>query len=143
MRPMRLTTFFLLLVLLSAVAAWAEPAPPGDDPIAKVVFPPDLVMKYSQEINLDERQRAAIKENVQKAQAKFVDVQWELQAESQKLARLLQAKQVDEAAVLAQVDKVLALEREVKRTQIALVVRIKNLLTEAQQAKLMELRRQE
>jgi Spy/CpxP family protein refolding chaperone len=138
---MRLKTFFLLIVLLSAVAAWAEPA--GDDPIAKVVFPPDLVMKYSQEINLDERQRAAIKENVQKAQSKFVDVQWELQTESQKLARLLQAKQVDEAAVLAEVDKVLALEREVKRTQIALVVRIKNLLTEAQQAKLMELRRQE
>jgi Spy/CpxP family protein refolding chaperone len=47
---------------------------------------------------------------------------------------------VDEAAVLAQVDKILALERDVKRTQLSLVVRIKNLLTEPQQAKLNELR---
>ncbi|MFY9821830.1 MAG: periplasmic heavy metal sensor [Thermoanaerobaculia bacterium] len=139
---MKSKAFFLLIALLAA-AAWAEPAGPRDDPIAKAVFPPELVMKYSQEINLDERQRTAIKENVQKAQSKFVDVQFELQTESQKLARLLQAKPADEAAVLSQVDKVLALEREVKRTQIALVVRIKNLLTDAQQAKLMDLRRQE
>jgi Spy/CpxP family protein refolding chaperone len=138
---MKLKTFFLVIALLGPAAAWAEPA--ADDPIAKLVFPPELVMKYSQEINLDERQRTAIKENVQKAQSKFVDVQFELQTEGQKLARLLQAKPADEATVLAQVDKVLALEREVKRTQIALVVRIKNLLTDTQQAKLMELRRQE
>jgi len=50
---------------------------------------------------------------------------------------------VDETAVLAQVDKVLALERQVKRTQILLLVRIKNLLTEPQQAKLAELRARE
>ncbi len=135
---MKLKALFLVIALLSAIAAQAEPA--GDDPIAKAVFPPELVMKYSQEINLDERQRTAIKENVQKAQAKFVDLQFGLQTESQKLTRLLQARPADEAAVLAQVDKVLALEREVKRTQIALVVRIKNLLTDAQQAKLTELR---
>jgi Spy/CpxP family protein refolding chaperone len=100
-------------------------------------------MKHSQEINLDERQRAAIKEQVQKAQTQATDAQFDLQGESQKLVHLLQAKPVDETAVLAQVDKVLALERQVKRTQILLLVRIKNLLTEAQQAKLAELRARE
>jgi hypothetical protein len=40
------------------------------------------------------------------------------------------------------VDKVLDREREIKRAQISLLVRIKNVLTEAQQNKLMELRRQ-
>jgi hypothetical protein len=39
------------------------------------------------------------------------------------------------------VDKVLDREREIKKTQISLLVRIKNLLTDAQQNKLMELRR--
>jgi hypothetical protein len=48
---------------------------------------------------------------------------------------------VDEAAVLAQADKVMGLEREVKKAHLALLVRIKNLLTEAQKAKLTELRR--
>jgi Spy/CpxP family protein refolding chaperone len=133
----------LLLLLLCGFALAARADGPGDDPIARAVFPPDLVMKHAQEINLDERQRAAIKEEVQKMQAKATDAQFDLQGESQKLVRLLQARPVDETAVLAQVDKVLALERQVKRTQILLLVRIKNLLTEAQQAKLSELRARE
>jgi Spy/CpxP family protein refolding chaperone len=131
------------LVLLLAVCAWAVAARaegPGDDPIARALFPPDLVMKHSQEINLDKGQRAAIKEEAQKAQAKVMDAQFDLQAESQRLIRLLQARPVDETTTLAQVDKVLALERQVKRAQILLLVHIKNLLTEAQQAKLSELR---
>jgi len=132
---------FLLLCLASPARSWAQPPQPGEDPIAKNVFPPELVMKYSQEIGLDDRQRAAIKENVQGVQSKFLDAQWNLQEESQKLVRLLQAQPVNEAAVLAEVDKVLALEREIKRAQISLLVKIKNLLTEPQQAKLQELRK--
>ena len=131
----------LLLTLASSARTWAQQPQPGDDPIAKNVFPPELVMKYSQEIGLDDRQRAAIKENVQGVQSKFIDTQWNLQEESQKLVRLLQAQPVNEAAVLAEVDKVLALERDIKRAQISLLVKIKNLLTEPQQAKLQELRR--
>jgi hypothetical protein len=64
---MKLKAFLLVLAAcFGGVAARAEN--PGEDPIAKAVFPPELVMKYGQEINLDERQRAALKENVQKAQ---------------------------------------------------------------------------
>ena len=137
------TVLLLLAVLLALGVPAARAEGPGDDPIARAVFPPDLVMKHSQEINLDERQRAALKEQVQKAQAQATDAQFDLQGESQKMVRLLQARPVDETAVLAQVDKVLALERQVKRTQILLLVRIKNLLTEAQQAKLAELRARE
>jgi hypothetical protein len=44
--------------------------------------------------------------------------------------------------VLEQVDRVLAAEREVKRTQLALMIRIKNTLTEQQQSALDKLRKQ-
>jgi Spy/CpxP family protein refolding chaperone len=132
---------FLLVLCACALAARADG--PGDDPIARAVFPPELVMKHAQEINLDERQRAALKEEVQKMQAKATDAQFDLQGEVQKMVRLLQVRPVDETAVLAQVDKVLALERQVKRAQILLLVRIKNLLTEPQQARLAELRARE
>jgi Spy/CpxP family protein refolding chaperone len=98
-------------------------------------------MKYRQEIGLDESHSKAIKEAVQKTQAKFLDMQWDMQAETEKLVQLLKARPVDENAVLAQVDQVLDREREIKKTQISLLVRIKNLLTEAQQNKLTELRR--
>jgi len=97
-------------------------------------------MQYHQEINLNDGQTKSIKDEIQKAQARFLDLQWNMQSESEKLVMLLDARPVDESAVLAQVDKVLDQERLVKRTQISLLVRIKNLLTVEQQRKLMELR---
>ena len=56
------------------------------------------------------------------------------------MGRLLQGSQVDEAQVLDEVDRILNLEREIKKAQISLMVRIKNTLTPAQQAKLAEIR---
>lgn len=127
--------------LVVAVEAGAQPPAPGQDPLAQHVFAPDLVMRHAAEIGLDEKQRTAIKDAVIKMQSKFLDVQWEVQAESEKMVRLLQASPVDETAVLAQADKVMALERDVKRTHLTLLVRVKNLLTDPQREKLKELRR--
>jgi Spy/CpxP family protein refolding chaperone len=125
-------------LLIFATGSWAQK--PADDPIAQVLFPPELVMKYRQEINLDEGQSKAIKEAIQKAQTKFLDMQWDIQAEGEKLVKLLKARPVDESAVLAQVDQVLNREREIKKAQISLLIHIKNLLSESQQNKLTELR---
>jgi Spy/CpxP family protein refolding chaperone len=134
-------SYRLLFLLLFFVApVWGQAPPPADDPISQNLFPPELVMKHRQEINLDENQSKAIKDAVQKAQTKFLDMQWDMQSEGEKLIQLLKARPVDENAVLAQVDQVLNREREIKRAQISLLVRIKNLLTEAQQNKLQELR---
>jgi Spy/CpxP family protein refolding chaperone len=139
-----LKSYLVLFVLATfGAAAWGQDSHPADDPIAQNLFPPELVMKYRQEINLDENQSKAIKEAIQKAQAKFLDMQWDMQSETEKLVQLLKARPVDENAVLAQVDQVLNREREIKKTQISLLVRIKNQLTEAQQNKLMELRRRQ
>jgi len=97
-------------------------------------------MQHQGEIGLQDAQRAALTSAVQQAQGKFMDVQWKLSAEGEKMGRLLQPAQVDETQVLEEVDRILALEREMKRTQIGLMVRIKNTLTPAQQAKLTEIR---
>jgi Spy/CpxP family protein refolding chaperone len=131
----------LLLLSLSPAASWGQAAQQPEDPIANELFSPELVMQYHQEINLNETQSRAIKDEIQKAQAKFLDMQWDMQSETEKLVALLKARPVDENAVLAQIDKVLDRERQIKKTQVSLLVRIKNLLTEAQQNKLMELRR--
>ena len=129
---------FLLTPLLAASPGFAQQ--PGEDPLAQHVFPPELVMKHAPEIGIDDKQRAAIKEVVQRSQAKFLDSQWDLQAEAEKMVKLLQASPVDEGAVLAQADRIMDLERQIKKTQLALLVRIKNLLTDTQKAKLQELR---
>jgi Spy/CpxP family protein refolding chaperone len=113
---------------------------PPQDLFGRALFPPEMVMQHQGEINLQDAQRATLQSAIQQAQSKFVEVQWKLSAEGEKLARLLQGATVDESQVLEQVDRVLALEREIKRAQMGLMVRIKNTLTPAQQAKLRELR---
>jgi hypothetical protein len=56
------------------------------------------------------------------------------------LTGLLKQSKADEAQVAAQLDKVLASERDIKRAQISLLVRIKNNLTDDQQRRLRALR---
>jgi Spy/CpxP family protein refolding chaperone len=130
----------LLFIAFTGALCWAQAPQPSDDPIADQLFSPELVMRYSQQIDLSADQSKAVKEAIQKAQAKFLDMQWEMQAEREKLVLLLKARPVDEKAVLAELDKVLDRERDIKKTQISLLIRIKNQLSAAQQNKLMELR---
>ncbi|HSS43701.1 MAG TPA: hypothetical protein VLO07_00045 [Thermoanaerobaculia bacterium] len=132
-----LTALYLAVSLLPS-ASGEVPGGEGD-PLGRFLFPPDKVLGHAQEIGLEEAQRKAIRNEVQKAQSKFLDSQFDLQSETERMTLLLQEKPVDEAKVLGQVDRILALEKEIKKTQILLLVRIKNLLTAAQQAKLTEL----
>ena len=130
----------LVLVLTVILAITSLGAQQPDDPIARHLFPPDLLMKYQREIGLSESQRKTMLEAIAKSQTRFVELQWDSQGESEKLAQLLQARPLDEAAVLAQADRLMALERDVKKTHLSLLVRLKNLLSESQQRKLAELR---
>ncbi len=98
-------------------------------------------MAHSEQIGLDHKQRAAIKAEVQRMQAKFIDAQWDLQEQTGRMTQLLQQMPVDEAKVLEQADKIMSFEREIKRAHLALLVRIKNALTPDQIAKLESLRR--
>lgn len=112
----------------------------GPDPFARYLFPPEMIMQHQGEIGLKDAQRDQIRAELQKAQATFTDVQWRMAPEGEKLEKLLQAPIVDEARVLAQVDAILALEREIKRTHIGLLVRIRNLLTDEQRTRLMQMK---
>lgn len=111
------------------------------DPLSKDLFPPELVMANQQAIGLTDNQRSAIQSAMRDAQSRFVDLQFAVSGEMEKLGQLLAQPRVDEAAALAQVDRVLAAEREIKRAQLGLMIRIKNQLSAEQQAELRALRR--
>ena len=72
------------LLLIPAVAKSQQPPSPDNDPIGRNLAPPDLVMSHSEELGLTEKQRSAIKGEVQKMQAKFIDAQWDLQENTSK-----------------------------------------------------------
>jgi Spy/CpxP family protein refolding chaperone len=126
-----------VLLLFGAVAARAQQP---SDPIGEALFPPELVMQNQQAIGLSGEQKESLKNELRQAQQQFTDLQWKLQDEVEQMAKLVGQTTVDEKQVLAQLEKVLTAEREVKRRQIVLLVRIKNLLTAEQQGKLRTLR---
>jgi Spy/CpxP family protein refolding chaperone len=66
---------------------------------------------------------------------------WDLQEETGRMVRLLQQSPIDETRVLERADKVMSLEREIKRAQLTLLIRLKNVLTPEQVAKLEGLRK--
>lgn len=131
----------LIAVNMAAAASFAQ-QPGKDDPIGRYLFPPELIMGHSQELALKDRQRAAIKGEVQKAQSKFVDVQWEMQEEGQKMEKLLRQVPADETRILEQADRIMNLEREIKKTHLSLLIRLKNLLTPEQITRLEGFRRE-
>ena len=119
----------------------AAATPFGPDPLAQELFPPELVMANQQAIRLTDSQRSAIQAAMRDTQSRFVELQFAVSGEMEKLARLLASPSIDEAAALEQVDRVLAAERQIKRAQLGLMIRIKNQLTAEQQAELRALRR--
>jgi Spy/CpxP family protein refolding chaperone len=126
----------ILLLSFSTVRAQQQPQP---DPFAGNLFPPELIMQHQQTLGLGEEQKNFLKAELRKTQTRLTELQWDLQEEVEKLATLMKQNQVDEAQALTQLDKVLNLEREIKRMHIGLLIRIKNKLTPEQQARLREI----
>ena len=120
----------------------AAPSNGGDDALGKVLLSPDLVMSHQQAIALTELQRQAIQSNMLDTQKKLLDQQFKLQGEVEKLQQLLKSATPDETKVLDEMDKVLGAERDIKRAQLSLMVKLKNNLTQQQQAQLETLRKQ-
>ena len=139
--------FFAALLLLATVVTGQEPMhppqaphPPDPDPLAHLMFPPDMIMAHARELNLTDEQKTFMRSEVAKATATFEDLQWKLQDQMELLHETMKSTSVNEQQALAQLDKVLDIEREIKRLHIALAVRLKNRLTPEQQDQLHKMR---
>lgn len=131
----------LAAALLVPAAGAAQQPPPGAEPsFAAHLVPPELVMQHQRRLGLTEQQRATITGAVKELQGKAVDLQWRLQEDQQRLAELLAGPSVDAAAALAQVERLLDVERQIKMAHLTMLIRIKNTLTPEQQAILRTLR---
>jgi len=128
----------LALGLLFASATWGYAQ--GETSFDRFLFPPELVMQHQGQVSLTESQRNTITESIKQLQAKVVDFQWQIQAETQKLEGLLASPSVDAEAALQQIDRLLGIEREVKKLHLSTLIRIKNTLTPEQQKQLQQLR---
>jgi Spy/CpxP family protein refolding chaperone len=137
---MKQALLVLSLVALSSSAAHAQSPRPDEDVLARYLYAPELVLDNQQAINLSDRARLTIQEAMMQAQQRFMGLKFMMSKETETLRNLLRTGTVDSAAVLKQIDQMLGIEREVKHTQLSLMIRIKNTLTPEQQATLDRIR---
>jgi len=117
-----------------------HPPPNPPDPLAHLMFPPDMILGHARELNLTDEQKAFMRAEVQKATSTFQELQWKLQDQAELLHETMKSSSVNEQQALAQLDRVLEIEREIKRLHIGLAVRLKNRLTPEQQEQLHKMR---
>ena len=114
------------------------PYPP--DPLGDVMFTPDTILGHAGQLGLTADQKAYMRSEIQKTTANFHELQWKLQDQMELLHETMKSSSISEEQALAQLNKVLDIEREIKRLHFGLAVRIKNRLTPEQQEQLQKIR---
>jgi Spy/CpxP family protein refolding chaperone len=115
-----------------------QPRPPHPpmDPLGDAMFPPELIMQHTRELNLTDEQKTFMRTEINRATTRFNELQWQAQDLMEALHATMKENTVNEQLALQQLDKVLDTEREIKRLHFGLAISIKNKLTAEQQAKL-------
>ena len=146
MKP-TLAILFATAFLLVTVAIGQEPRqptppphPPNPDPLAHLMFPPEMIMGHARELGITDEQKMFMRGEIQKTTTRFLELQWQLQDAMEALHQTMKGNQVDEQQALSQLEKVLGTERQIKRLHFGLGIRLKNQLTAEQQEKLRGMR---
>src|SRR5437879_7095627 len=115
-----------------------QPRPPHPpmDPLGDAMFPPELIMQHTRDLNLTDEQKTFMRAEINRTTTRFNELQWQLQDAMEALHTSMKENIVNEQQALQQLDKVLDTEREIKRLHFGLAIAIKNKLTAEQQAKL-------
>lgn len=134
----------VVMVSLVAAPATAQTQTQGSevepDPLFDVLFPPELIMQHRRAIGLTDGQRDDISDLIRDTQRRVVDLQWELLDRVEELTNTMSSPRVDLDRALDQLDEVLDTERDIKESHLEMLIRVKNLLSPDQQARLEELR---
>jgi Spy/CpxP family protein refolding chaperone len=111
----------------------------GPPSFLRQLFVPAVIMEHQTDIGLSDEQRQAISKEMNETQKQVLDLRWQLEEKTAALDKLLASDKVDETAALARVDELMKIEEQLKRAHLGLLIRVKNLLTPAQQATLRKL----
>ena len=123
---------FLVLAVASLGMGAALAAAPKDDVFKGKLFPPNVILENKAELGLSKEQFKAIRAAVVEVQSGVAEHEWDMQEAYQALMQELDEAPIDENRVLELASKALLAENQVKKKQMAMLVRLKNLLTEEQ-----------
>jgi Spy/CpxP family protein refolding chaperone len=119
-----------LVLFATAATAQAQGAP--KDVFKGKLFPPNVILEHQDELNLSKEQFATIRAAVVEVQANVAEHEWDLREAYQRVMSGLDESPVDEEKVLKNIEAVLLAENEVKKLQVAMLIKLRNLLTDEQ-----------
>ncbi|MDH3337915.1 MAG: hypothetical protein OEM85_10170 [Gammaproteobacteria bacterium] len=115
-------------------------AEPKADVFKGKLFAPNVILENQSELSLSKQQFTEIKKAVVEVQSNVAEHEWELREAYQYIMSELDKTPIDEQKVLEHVGAALRAENEVKKLQVAMLIRLKNLLTGEQIAYLESVR---
>lgn len=148
---MKVTSTLGALLLMAGALSAQQPSPNGPQPprrgegpgpFGDTLFPPDMVMRNQRLIGLAPEQKQKIREEMHKAATPLTDLEWKKADAEEELSDVLAPSKPDENKASAALDKLLIAENEMKRFQLGLMLRIKAILTPAQQQQLAAIKAQ-
>ncbi len=121
----------LLIALLTACFCLgaAVAAQPKADVFKGKLFPPNVILQHQDQLGLSKEQFTAIKAAVVDVQANVAEYEWDMREAYLGIMSALDESPVDEGKVMALVNTVLLAENEVKKEQMTMLIRLRNLLT--------------
>jgi hypothetical protein len=125
-----------LLLLIAYSSAQAQKA--DGDVFKGKLFPPNIVLEHRDELGLTKEQFTAIRAAVVEVQSNVAEHEWDLRIAYQEVMAELDNSPVESDRVLELIDKVLTAENKVKKLQVAMLVELRNLLTDEQMEYLRE-----
>lgn len=123
---------YLLLVIAGFGVSAAMAAGPKEDVFKGKLFPPNVILEHQAALSLSKQQFTAIRAAVVEVQAGVAEHEWDMREAYQALMSELDKSPIDESRVIAHADVALQAENQVKKKQMAMLVRVKNLLTAEQ-----------
>ena len=118
----------IALFSISAVSAADNKA----DPFKGKLFAPNVILENQAELGLSKDQFTAIRAAVVEVQANVAEYEWDMREAYINLMAELDESPISEDRVLEHANVALLAENQVKKHQMAMLVRLKNLLTAEQ-----------
>ncbi len=122
----------ILLLAWALLVTGVHAAEAPGDVFKGRLFPPNVILKHQDALELSKDQFTAIKAAVVDVQANVAGHEWDMREAYVNIMAELDKSPVDEARVLTFISAALLAENEVKKEQVTMLIRLRNLLTEEQ-----------
>ena len=126
-----------ILLILAAGCLLAGPAQAQGqkgDVFKGKLFPPNVILENQAELGLSKEQFTAIKKAVVAVQANVAEHEWDVREAYMSIMTELDKSPINEDRALEYVNVALLAENQVKKEQMAMLIRLRNLLTDEQVA---------